>query len=638
MHCPVCSHDNSILAEACEECGAQLTGGQILPSPEEAPAPQPPSEGEGEGPGSQFLVKGTRLQSERYMLGIVLAQDSLTITYKGGDTQLRRYLAIKEFFPAGSLRRGTAVDFSGALDEENCRRAKVRFVEEAQSLAELSDAGIVRVYGTLEENNTVYMVTELLEGKSLAALLAARGILSEEHAVEIITRVARALRVAHQANLVHCDLRPENIFLTRDERVVLINFGAARAFAGEKSATIALQATSGYMAPEQQRGQAQIGPATDIYALGAILYQCVTRRHPPSARERAGGTPLEEAHELNPNISEELSRAITRALQLKTGDRPGSVDEFLEALPDGGTLASPSSQNDARHASPARRGTGGQAAEWYYGVGEEEVGPVAQAQLVQLIRNGTLTGETQVWCAGMPEWQIISATKWAKEVPARPAMAVAAPVAAEPGPSQNKLATSMEPLQALECIRNCFVHLGADNNQVDTDGLRVTGTHGVKNTVLTAQVTREARGTRVLVQCTPPGSAAAVLERRLNVALTTALRNAPAASAPPPQAAPGEPQGCGSASAARLESPMPTKQGSTILVLALLGIFCCGPLAVVAWVKGNNALADYGTRDPGDRNLVVTGRAIGMVATVIWCLFVLLLVAAIIKVKSSLAM
>ena len=170
MICAVCGHQNPDNAQTCAACGAALglsaTGTPLSGTPGIATGGTS-SHGIAPAAYSPHLAKGTRLNNGNYAVGEVLGQGGFGITYKGGDLNLRRYVAIKEFFPQGCARQNATVQPAGALSAADYAGVKAKFIEEARTLARFSDAGIVRVFGVFEENNTAYMVMEFLEGSTL---------------------------------------------------------------------------------------------------------------------------------------------------------------------------------------------------------------------------------------------------------------------------------------------------------------------------------------------------------------------------------------------------------------------------------------------------------------------------------------
>jgi serine/threonine protein kinase len=341
MLCPTCGTQNPDYATICSSCGASLataTGGDA--SGVDATGSEPTT---GDAvPLSPALRPGTKLQAGAFTVGPVLGQGGFGITYKGADMQLRRYVAIKEFFPPGSERSGQTVQPAGGTTPDDYQSVKAKFIEEARALARFNHPGIVRVFSTFEENNTAYMVMEFLEGQTLEQILQERGSLPESEAVEIIEKVGDALGVVHSANLIHRDIKPDNILITGDGRAVLLDFGTARAFAMGKTVRQTALLTPGYAPLEQYGEHARFGVYSDIYALGATLYRCLTGTLPPQATDRAVGVQLTPPDQVNPYITREVSDAVMWALQLKADQRPQSMQDFLNALRGQAPAQSPS--------------------------------------------------------------------------------------------------------------------------------------------------------------------------------------------------------------------------------------------------------------------------------------------------------
>jgi serine/threonine protein kinase len=311
--CTVCNVENPPDVASCAICGAPLSA----------------------DPSSAFsgaLPPGTKLHGGVYSVGRVLGQGGFGITYLGGDIRARRPVAIKEFFPYGSTRRGAEVHPFGGLATADYASSRAKFLDEARILARFDHAGIVDVYGTFEENNTAYMVMELLRGKSLMQLVEERGPLPEREAVDYITRAGEALEVVHAASLLHRDLKPDNIMLTLEGDVVLIDFGTARTFAAGKTGRMTTMVTPGYAPLEQYGESVRFGPFTDVYGLGATLYHVLTGQMPAPATDRAGGVDLVPPRRLNPAISAAVEEAILWALQMRVDQRPQTVQAFVDAL------------------------------------------------------------------------------------------------------------------------------------------------------------------------------------------------------------------------------------------------------------------------------------------------------------------
>lgn len=312
MLCPVCNSANPDDARECRTCGAPLT--------------------QARGDGGDTLPLGTALNGGTYTIGKVLGQGGFGITYLSSYVPRRQVVAVKEFFPHGSVRHGKEVRPSPVMSPVDYLEAKDKFLEEARMLARFKHRNICRVYGVFAENNTAYMVMEYLKGKTLAKLVEERGAIPEREATAYIREAGKALAVVHRSGVLHRDVKPENIIVTDDGRVVLLDFGSARGFAAGKTRRMTALLTPGYAPLEQYAELAQRGPYTDVYALGATFYYLLTGEMPVQATDRATGIELKPPSRLNPNISRQAHDAIMWAMEMKVADRPQSVPEFLSAL------------------------------------------------------------------------------------------------------------------------------------------------------------------------------------------------------------------------------------------------------------------------------------------------------------------
>jgi serine/threonine protein kinase len=315
MNCAVCQSPNLSSESACRACGATL---ELLPATTGT---------------SDAFSPGVFLDHGTYCIERVLGQGGFGITYRCRDMVLDRVVAIKEFFPHGCTRAGSSVQPARALSVADYAEAKASFLDEARILARCQHVGIVTVYTIFEENNTAYIVMELLQGKSLAVLLQERGgTLSESEAVRYIEQVGRALQYVHEKQLLHRDLKPEHIIVCDDGRVMLIDFGTAARYSHGKVQGHDVLVTPGYAPLEQYAQQATRGPFTDVYALSATLYCLLTGEIPAAASDRAVGVRVTPVRELNPQISLPVARAVEAGLQIEVAKRPQTVNAFLRAL------------------------------------------------------------------------------------------------------------------------------------------------------------------------------------------------------------------------------------------------------------------------------------------------------------------
>jgi len=208
------------------------------------------------------------------------------------------------------------------------------FLREAKTLARFEHhPNIVTVRDFFKENNTAYMVMSFIEGVTLLEHLnRSWGKILVEQAVQIIMPVLDALKEVHRAGIMHRDISPDNIFIDRKGRIVIIDFGAARQELREKSKSLSVILKAGYAPEEQYRSKGKQGPWTDIYAVGATLYRSITGNTPPEAMDRLAEDDLKPPTELGVEIDPGLERALLKALAVKAGERFQTVEEFQKEL------------------------------------------------------------------------------------------------------------------------------------------------------------------------------------------------------------------------------------------------------------------------------------------------------------------
>ncbi len=289
-----------------------------------------------------YLAPGTLLSS-KYLVGKVLGQGGFGITYLGWDTNLDIRIAIKEFFPQGLVSRvpgeNSVVSYTGTIKDQFSFGVE-SFLREAKTLARFEHhPNIVTVRDFFKENNTAYMVMSFIEGLSLLEHLnRAGGSIPVEQAVRIIMPVLDALKEVHRLGIMHRDISPDNIFIDREGRVVIIDFGAARQEMREKSKSLSVILKAGYAPEEQYRSRGKQGPWTDIYAVGATFYRAITGQTPLEAIDRLAEDELIPPSQLGIVFEPALEKALLKALAVKAEERYQKVEEFqqvlIDALPD----------------------------------------------------------------------------------------------------------------------------------------------------------------------------------------------------------------------------------------------------------------------------------------------------------------
>lgn len=284
--------------------------------------------------GGRELPVGTIL-NRNYQLGIVFCQDGFSITYLAYDTSRAKKVIIKEYYPVEVSGRGS--DHSLFCDPNAYTFYSTGmglFLQEAQALNRLNThPDIVHVTDLFRENNTAYYVTENIEGRSLQQIISENGgHLFLKELRPIIVPVINTLEDLHQAGILHCDISPDNIFVTNDDTVRLINFGAAKTEMNRYSQNPAAGLNPGYAPLEQYSNSGQQGPWTDIYAIGAVIYYCLTGTKPPDAPKRCNGEEPVPLRSYGVKCKKQFEDTLLKAIALFIPDRWRNITEFKSSL------------------------------------------------------------------------------------------------------------------------------------------------------------------------------------------------------------------------------------------------------------------------------------------------------------------
>ena len=280
------------------------------------------------------LRAGTVL-NDRYIVGRVLGQGGFGITYLALDTQLNAKVAIKEFMPGEiATRQGTTVSVLAENRSEEFAYGAERFQEEARTLAKfIGNPNIAGVSSYFDENDTSYFVMDYIEGISFKTYIANHGgKISVEETLNVMIPVLRALTAVHAEGFIHRDVTPDNIYITKDGMVKLLDFGSARYSIGDKSKSLDVILKVGYAPKEQYIRRSRQGPFTDVYSCAACFYAAITGFLPPESLERLDEDTLVPISQCGIDIPEYLDKAILKGLAVQPEDRFQSAAEFLDAI------------------------------------------------------------------------------------------------------------------------------------------------------------------------------------------------------------------------------------------------------------------------------------------------------------------
>lgn len=287
---------------------------------------------------NEHCLKPYTILNGKYLVGKVLGEGGFGITYIGYDLSLEIPVAIKEFYPNGFVSRENSVTNIVSMyketDMDMIRKWKDNFLKEAKTLARCSQlSGIVGVKDFFEENATVYIVMEYLDGMTLKEYAAkAGGKLEEDSLLLSLKPIMQAMSEVHKKGLVHRDISPDNIMLLDGGGMKLLDFGSAREYSEGAGKSCSVMLKPGYAPEELYRTKGKQGPWSDIYSMAATIYKCITGVTPPESMERMRQDELKNPSEFGISISLQTEAALLKGMAVYAEDRFQSMEEFMNAL------------------------------------------------------------------------------------------------------------------------------------------------------------------------------------------------------------------------------------------------------------------------------------------------------------------
>lgn len=279
------------------------------------------------------LRPGTLLNN-KYLVGKVLGEGGFGITYVGRDLTLDMKVAIKEYYPSGMAMRtsntsNTISLFSWSFSNDFAK-GKEQFIREAQTIAKMDkESAVVTVRDFFEQNNSAYIVMEFVEGDDLKRVIKqAKKPFESKELLDLTEPLFKALGELHEIGLIHRDISPDNIMI-EDGRARLIDFGCARETLNDKNADAVLK--HGF-SPIEQYENKNMGPWTDVYAMAATIYFCITGKLPPKATERLVKDEIVPPTTLGAKLLPRQENALMKALAVDRSERFQSMEEFGKEL------------------------------------------------------------------------------------------------------------------------------------------------------------------------------------------------------------------------------------------------------------------------------------------------------------------
>ena len=297
---------------------------------------------EGTLPDEAIHMPAGSVLANRFLIGRVVGYGGFGVTYLGWDTVLEHKVAIKEYLPSEFSTRipgQTEITVFEGDKNEQYHSGLDKFVDEAKKLAKFNNLpGIVKVYDSFKENGTAYIVMEYLHGENMGEILKREGTIPYDQAVEMLMPVMESLCEVHKQGIIHRDLAPDNMMVTAEGQIKLIDFGAARYATTSHSRSLSVIIKPGYSPEEQYRSRGDQGPHTDVYAVGATLYKMITGITPPDAFERRAFYEKKRKDILEPiskyckDIPQNIENAILNAMNVRIEDRSKDVGVLIKEL------------------------------------------------------------------------------------------------------------------------------------------------------------------------------------------------------------------------------------------------------------------------------------------------------------------
>ena len=284
-----------------------------------------------------YALQPNTILHGKYLIGSVLGQGGFGITYIGFDLTLEMKVAIKEYFPMNQAMRNskscTLITWRSENSAQNWRTGCVQFLSEARRMAKMNSIPeIVSVRDTFEENNTAYIVMDYVPGSTMKHYMQANGLFTYDECVTLMLPVIQGLDMFHRNGVIHRDISPDNLMLSPNGKLYLLDLGAAKDL-NDSGAADQNASKAGFSPLEQLSGGA-VSPRTDVYALAATIYYCVYGKLVPDAIQRLEEDTLSFDHPCKKKLTPAQIRILQKALSVKPELRYQTAMDFYIALRD----------------------------------------------------------------------------------------------------------------------------------------------------------------------------------------------------------------------------------------------------------------------------------------------------------------
>ncbi len=272
---------------------------------------------------------------ENYLVEGVIGGGGFSIVYRAFDATLGESVVLKEYFPNLLAIRGEDNNDINPISPKKKSAFDVgmqQFFAEAHALSKVSHPNVINIINVFRSNNTAYMVSKLQPGKDLRWMIKrCQGDLDQNFIQKVMPPVISGIDSLHRAGILHLDIKPANILLRTVGGPLLLDFGASKTMSRQERFSSFQTLTPGFAPPEQHH-KAELGPGSDIYAIGATIYACVTGRPPPTSLKREQKERELKLKGAEKNVSSSVIEALKWALELEMNKRPQNVREFANLL------------------------------------------------------------------------------------------------------------------------------------------------------------------------------------------------------------------------------------------------------------------------------------------------------------------